>query len=102
MNKKIIVKISNGFGNQMFLYAAAYAYSKKLGYELLIDDTSGIIHDLKKWNRKKRVNWKPNYELNIFNLSSGIAHNDHKFLSLKKYLKRRALKYFDKYTLKKK
>ena len=46
MNKNFIVKIANGFGNQMFLYATAYAFSKKLGYKLLIDDETGIIHFL--------------------------------------------------------
>ena len=29
MSKFLIVKIANGFGNQMFLYAAAYAFAKK-------------------------------------------------------------------------
>ena len=38
MSKNLIIKISNGFGNQMFLYASAYAFSKKLDYNLLIDD----------------------------------------------------------------
>ena len=52
MDKNLIVKISNGFGNQMFLYASAYAFSKKLGYNLLIDDETGIEQDLKKWKKK--------------------------------------------------
>ena len=30
MNKKIIVKISEGLGNQLFMYANAYAISKNL------------------------------------------------------------------------
>ena len=51
MDKNLIVKISNGFGNQMFLYAAAYAFSKKLGYNLLIDDETGVIYDFKKWGK---------------------------------------------------
>jgi hypothetical protein len=55
MNKNLIVKISNGFGNQMFLYAAAYAFAKKLNYSLLIDNETGINLNLKKWNKKKKI-----------------------------------------------
>ena len=53
MDKNLIVKISNGFGNQMFLYATAYAFSKKLGYNLLIDNETGIANDIKKRRKKK-------------------------------------------------
>ena len=67
MSKNLIIRISNGFGNQMFLYAAAYAFSRKLGYNLLVDDETGVRFDLKKWSKKKRFNWKPKYELEIFN-----------------------------------
>tara|TARA_B100000586_G_scaffold123212_1_gene88968 strand:+ start:5360 stop:5566 length:207 start_codon:yes stop_codon:yes gene_type:complete len=54
MSKNLVIKMSNGFGNQMFLYAAAYGFSKKLGYNLLIDNESGIKHDFKKWEKKKK------------------------------------------------
>ena len=56
MSKNLIIRISNGFGNQMFLYAAAYAFSKKLGYNLLIDDETGIVRY--SWNsmKRKRIN----------------------------------------------
>ncbi len=100
MNKNLIVKISNGFGNQMFLYAAAYAFSKKLNYNLLIDDESGIISDLNKWKKKKRL-LKPKYELDIFNLKSQIANQDYKFLGTKGYLQRKYLKVLDKFSSKK-
>ena len=88
MHKNLIVKISNGFGNQMFLYAAAYAFSKKLGYNLLIDDETGVIHDSKKWQKRRRINWKPNYELSIFNLQSEIADRKFKFLTSISQIKR--------------
>jgi hypothetical protein len=33
MKKKIIVKISEGLGNQLFMYANAYAISKKFNLQ---------------------------------------------------------------------
>jgi len=97
MSKNLIIKIANGFGNQMFLYASAYAFSKKLDYNLLIDDETGIKQDLKKWQKKKRINWKPKYELGIFELGSNIADDKYKL----GYLKRKWLKFLDKFYLKK-
>ena len=38
--KKSIVRISEGLGNQLFMYAHAYSFSKKLGYNLMIDPIS--------------------------------------------------------------
>jgi len=97
MSKNLIIRISNGFGNQMFLYAAAYAFSKKLGYNLLIDDETGIEQDLRKWKKKKRINWIPKYELGIFKLKSNIAESKYKL----GYLKRKCLKFIDRFYFKK-
>ena len=36
MKKKLIVRMSNNLGNQMFMYASAYAFAKRLNRELLI------------------------------------------------------------------
>ena len=33
-NKRLIVEIAEGLGNQLFMYSYAYALSKKLGYDL--------------------------------------------------------------------
>ena len=98
MSKNLIIKISNGFGNQMFLYASAYAFSKKLGYNLLIDDETGIEQNLKKRNKNKHKTWKPKYELGIFKLRSNVADDKYKL----GYLKRKYLKFLDRFYLRKK
>ena len=36
MNKKIILRLSNEIGNQMFMYASAYSIAKKLSRILFI------------------------------------------------------------------
>jgi len=38
--KKLVVRISEGLGNQLFMYANAYSLSKKLGYDLFVDNLS--------------------------------------------------------------
>ena len=47
--KKIIARISNGFGNQLFIYAASYAFSKSRKYDLLLDIKS-VMKKLRKFN----------------------------------------------------
>ena len=41
-NKKIIVQISEGLGNQLFMYAHSFSLSKRLNYVLEIDNISGF------------------------------------------------------------
>ena len=43
MEKRIIVRISEGLGNQLFMYANAYAISKAIGYNLYLDSKSGYF-----------------------------------------------------------
>ena len=43
MDKKLIVRIAEGLGNQLFMYANAFSLSKDLDYELYVDDKSGFI-----------------------------------------------------------
>ena len=42
MEKKIILRLSNGLGNQMFMYASAYSLAKKLNRKLLIDNETAF------------------------------------------------------------
>ena len=42
MEKKIILRLSNGLGNQMFMYASAYSLAKKLNRKLLIDNETAL------------------------------------------------------------
>ena len=77
--KNLIVRLANGIGNQLFTYAAAFNYSKKINANLLIDDKSGF------YKRHK-------YELANFNLSAKIANDNHKFLGNVGRLKRKIYK----------
>ena len=70
--KKIICRISNGFGNQMFMYAASYSFSKQLNYKLFLDTFSGINQDIKKSLKKGFKHYKPQYELSVFNLTANF------------------------------
>ena len=80
--KNLIVRLANGIGNQLFTYAAAFSYSKKINANLLIDDKSGF------YKRHK-------YELSDFNLSAKIATDNYKFLGNIGRLKRKIYKKFD-------
>ena len=43
MEKRLIVRISEGLGNQLFMYANAYTLSKTIDYKLYVDDQSGFV-----------------------------------------------------------
>jgi hypothetical protein len=69
-NKKIVVQISEGLGNQLFMFAHAYTLSKKLRYNLYIDNISG--YQIKKnllRNHQK-------YILHDFNIRYPLIKND--------------------------
>ncbi len=76
---KIILRMANGIGNQLFSYASAYNIAKKNGAELLIDDESGF---------QKRHK----YELNNFKISSKIVDKKYKFKGHFGRLRRRIYK----------
>ena len=84
MDNKIIVRISNELGNQMFMYASSYGIAKNLKRLLLIDDESAFLS-------RKNIS---KYGLDGFNISCDIAGEEYKFLGFKGYLKRKILKIF--------
>jgi hypothetical protein len=45
MSSKVIALIHGGIGNQLFCYAAARRLALVNGAELVLDDTSGFVHD---------------------------------------------------------
>lgn len=88
--KKLIVRISEGLGNQLFMYAHAYALSKKINYELLIDRKSAY--------QKLKLR---SFLLDKFNIDIKYAQsNDIQDNSLK-YLRYKFLKKIDKFFKKK-
>ena len=42
-NKIIVVRIAEGIGNQLFMYANSLSLCNRYNYKLLIDDTSGYF-----------------------------------------------------------
>ena len=99
--KKIIARISNGFGNQMFMYASAYAFAKKMGYSLYLDKDTALNYSIKKHRINPYLHWMPKYELDIFNISASIAPKELTFDSKSGYIKRKLLKFIDKFSHKK-
>ena len=66
---KIIAKISEGLGNQLFMYANSFSLSKKYHLDFYIDNLSGYYH-------KKKI-YK--FELDKFNISSKYAPINYTF-----------------------
>ena len=86
MKKKIIIRLSNNLGNQMFMYAASFAFAKKLNRELLIDEQSSYLNKGNIYT----------YNLDIFDFKSKIASSNYKFIGNFGHIKRKLFKYFDK------
>jgi len=79
MTKKIILRLSNEIGNQMFMYASAYSIAKKMNRELFIDNETAFL-------LKKNIS---KYGLDNFRISSSPIGDKFKFKYLNGYLKRK-------------
>jgi len=83
MKPYITVQISEGLGNQIFMYAFAYSMSKSLGYNLYIDNKSG-------YSRKKNLlRNHQKYMLDYFNVDGTIAPPEIIFDSSLKRIKKK-------------
>ena len=94
MDKKIIVKIAAGLGNQMFMYANALSLSNRFNYKLFIDNTSGFFQN-------KNKTFGREYGLNIFNISANLAENTDKYDNYLSHNYKKMLKFLNKYQKKK-
>ena len=91
MENKLVVRIAEGLGNQLFMYANAYSLSKNNNYKLYIDDTSGFI---------KTKNFRK-YYLDHFNITASIIDDKNKFDNFFLNIKKNFLKKVDLYNPKK-
>jgi len=91
MKKNLILRLSNEIGNQMFMYASGYSFSKQLNRIFYIDNETAF-------KLKKNIS---SYGLDEFNINSKIAPTDLKFLNVKGYLKRKFFQKIDKFKNKK-
>ena len=92
MSKKIIVRIAEGIGNQLFMYAHAYSLSKNINYDLFIDNTSGYF---------KKKNQVRSYQLDKFNIDTSLSKKNYRFVTLSLNIKRNILKKLDFFKKKK-
>jgi len=92
MENNLIVRIAEGLGNQMFMYANAFNLSKRINYKLLVDNESAYF-------KKKDIR---NFHLDSFNISAQIANKDYKFNNHFKNIRRKIMIKLDKIRKKKK
>ena len=85
MSKKLILRLSNELGNQMFMYASAYSIAKELNRKLYIDDETAFLS-------KKNIS---KFGLNFFTLTSSIAPEEFKFKNISGYFKRKIIRNTD-------
>ena len=95
MNKKLIVEIAEGLGNQIFMYAHAYSLSKELDYALFIDNKSGYS------KRKNLLRSHQKYMLGNFNLYGNISDNNMIYDTNFKRFQKKLKLFFDIFSKKK-
>ena len=91
MNNNIIVQISEGLGNQLFMYAHAYVLSKELNKNLLIDNTTGY------YKRKTSLRAHQKFMLNYFNILNDLAPSHFKYDTLSRDMYKKLLLFIDKF-----
>ena len=94
IKKKIIVRVAEGLGNQLFMYANGLALAKKNNAFLYIDNESGFF-------KKKNKLRSREYSLNIFKPDIQICDPIDKFNTYSKDFIRKLLKILDSFKLKK-
>lgn len=87
MKKTLTIRLSNGLGNQMFMYASSLAIAVETNRKLLIDDETAFLS-------RKNIS---KYSLDIFALNNNIAPKNFKFKNFYGYLKRKILIKLDKF-----
>tara|TARA_A100001234_G_C12573254_1_gene362742 strand:- start:94 stop:1026 length:933 start_codon:yes stop_codon:yes gene_type:complete len=95
MEKKLIVEIAEGLGNQFFMYAHAYSMAKKLNYDLFIDHKSA--YSLKKNTLRNHQK----YMLNSFNIAQNYAPNKYIYDNRTKRILKKIAIFIDNYKDKK-
>ena len=91
MKKKIILRLSNEIGNQMFMFAAGYATSKLLKRKFYFDNLSSY---------KSRKNIYT-YALDGFEIPGNIFSSRDNFTNISGYLRRKIKKKIDPFLKKK-
>ena len=85
MEEKLIIRLSNNLGNQMFMYAAGYAASRKMSRNFYYDKISSYM------------SYKNIYKFSLdrFNLNAKLADTKYIFDGFSGYCKRKLLKKID-------
>ena len=92
---KIVVKIGAALGNQLFMFANAFALSKIKKSTLIIDDKSSYF-------RKKEITLDRVYGLNKFNIPQEYFSNKNFYNNFFSNFLRKVFIFFDKFKKKKK
>ena len=96
MKNNIIVQISEGLGNQFFMYAHAYALSQKLDKRLLIDNTSGY------YKNKNLLRPHQKYMLDFFQIYNDFASANQRYDNFNRNILKKILILTDKLSKNKK
>ena len=94
IEKKVIVRVAEGLGNQLFMYANGLALSKNINAALYVDNESGFFKKKNKLRTRE-------YNLDLFKTKIQICNTIDKFNSYPKDFVRKFLKILDFFKSKK-